>query len=62
MYEPNEEDIEKQKSILEEEREPFIVRFYFNNKSTLYGFVAYGRTGINQYGLNIIAAGVSALV
>lgn len=63
MYKPNDKDIEIQRSILlEEESEPFIIRFYFNNKSTLYGFVAYGETGFTQYGLDIMAAGVSALI
>ncbi|OWR32297.1 hypothetical protein CDO73_01425 [Saccharibacillus sp. O23] len=62
MYKPNDEDIEIQKSILEGEREPFIFRFYFNNKSILYGFVAKGETGFTQYGLDIIAAAVSALI
>ncbi|WP_052339908.1 ribosomal-processing cysteine protease Prp [Gorillibacterium massiliense] len=62
MYEPVEEEIDMQRSILGEEREPFLIRFYFNYKSTLYGFVANGETGFTQFGLDIIAAGVSALI
>ncbi len=62
MYEPNDDDIKIQRSILDDEREPFVIRFFFNNKNTIYGFVALGETGFTQYGLDIIAAGVSALI
>lgn len=62
MYKPSLQEIELQRSIIDEEREPFIIRFYYNDKSTLYGFVAKGETGFTQYGLDIIAAGVSALI
>lgn len=62
MNEPKDEEIEFQRLMLDEEREPFVIRFYFNNKSTLYGFIANGETGFTQYGLDIIAAGVSALI
>lgn len=45
MYEPNYEGIEKQRVILDDEREPFIIRSFFNSQSTLYGFVAFGEKG-----------------
>ncbi|WP_438449237.1 ribosomal-processing cysteine protease Prp [Gorillibacterium sp. sgz5001074] len=62
MYELHDEEIEIRSSILDEEREPFVIRFYFNNKSSICGFVARGETGFTQFGLDIIAAGVSALI
>ncbi|WP_171635655.1 ribosomal-processing cysteine protease Prp [Paenibacillus plantarum] len=58
-------EIEIQRSIIDyetEEYNPFVVTFYYNSKNILYGFVARGETGFTQYGLDIIAAGVSALV
>ncbi|MNC18385.1 hypothetical protein D3C75_662860 [compost metagenome] len=62
MNEPKSEEIEIQRLMLDDERDPFVIRFYFNNKSSLYGFIANGETGFTQYGLDIIAAGVSALI
>lgn len=62
MYEPNDEDIHIQRVILDEDSRPFIIRLYYNTKGTLFGFIAYGETGFTQYGLDIIAAGVSALI
>jgi len=62
MYEPNREDIEIQKEMMDEEREPFVITFFYNHKSSLYGFNARGETGFVKYGLDIVAAGVSALI
>lgn len=54
--------IEIQKEIMEEESyNPFIIEFYYNHKGILFGFKAVGETGFSQYGLDIVAAGVSAL-
>ncbi|NEN87381.1 ribosomal-processing cysteine protease Prp [Paenibacillus elgii] len=56
-------NIEIQKEIMEEESyNPFIIEFYYNHKGTLFGFKAAGETGFSQYGLYIVAAGVSALI
>ncbi|AJY76191.1 ribosomal-processing cysteine protease Prp [Paenibacillus beijingensis] len=58
-------EIEIQRSIIDyesEEYNPFVITFYYNNKDILYGFVARGETGFTQYGLDIVAAGVSSLV
>lgn len=57
------QDIDFQRELLEDgEYDPFVITFYLNNKSTLYGFSASGETGFMQYGLDIIAAGVSVLI
>jgi hypothetical protein len=54
--------IEFQRAILdEEERDPFVVTFVINSGKEICGFVAKGTTGFVQYGLDIIAAGVSSL-
>ncbi|GMX65509.1 hypothetical protein Elgi_47800 [Paenibacillus elgii] len=54
--------IEIQKEIIEEESyNPFEIEFYYNHKGILFGFKAVGETGFSQYGLDIVAAGVSAL-
>lgn len=50
------------KQIHDDSYEPFKIIFYFNNKEVLYGFTASGETGFSQYGFDIIAAAVSALV
>lgn len=61
-YELNEDYIDLQKRIMgEEDYDPFVITFYFNSRNILYGFVAKGSTGFVKYGLDIIAAGVSAL-
>ncbi|MGZ7440817.1 ribosomal-processing cysteine protease Prp [Paenibacillus sp. TH7-28] len=58
------EEIELQRRIMdnEEHYDPFVITFLFNSRSILYGFTAKGSTGFVQYGLDIIAAGVSALI
>lgn len=45
----------------DEEYDPFIITFYYHT-DVLYGFIARGNTGFSQYGLDIVAAGVSALI
>lgn len=42
--------------------DPFKIEFYINSKGVIYGFNAIGETGFTQYGLDIIAAGVSTLI
>lgn len=61
MYTPDDEDLEFQKSILEEADNLLTVTFYYNTKSSLYGFVASGESRFESYGEDILAAGVSAL-
>lgn len=58
----HEKEIETQRTILDEEdRDPFIITFYINSQGNIFGFIAKGTTGFIQYGLDIIAAAVSAL-
>ena len=62
-YEVNQEEIEIQREVIgDDDYDPFVVTFYFNKRNVLYGFMAKGSTGFVQYGLDIIAAGVSALI
>jgi uncharacterized protein YsxB (DUF464 family) len=62
MYEELDDEIERQLKNFDESYEPFKVTFLYNHKNLLYGFIAKGETGFTQYGLDIIAAGVSSLV
>jgi uncharacterized protein len=43
------------------EYDPFVITFYYHS-DVLYGFIAQGSTGFSHYGLDIVAAGVSALI
>ncbi|MET3287609.1 UNVERIFIED_CONTAM: uncharacterized protein YsxB (DUF464 family) [Brevibacillus sp. OAP136] len=55
--------INYQRKLLQEDQyDPFKITFYLNNKGVLYGFTALGETGFVRYGLDIVAAGVSALI
>ncbi|MFD0680360.1 MULTISPECIES: ribosomal-processing cysteine protease Prp [unclassified Paenibacillus] len=55
-------EIESLSAIIDdEERDPFIITFYINSKRVIFGFTAKGATGFTNYGLDIIAAAISAL-
>jgi uncharacterized protein len=56
-------EIEIQREIIDQDiYDPFKIEFYVNNNGVIYGFNAMGETGFTQYGLDIVAAGVSTLV
>ncbi|WP_248924053.1 ribosomal-processing cysteine protease Prp [Paenibacillus hamazuiensis] len=56
-------EIDFQRRIISDEGyEPFKIVFYYNGKNVLFGFNAHGETGFSQYGLDIVAAGVSTLI
>lgn len=46
----------------EDNPNPFVIRFYYNRKMTLCGFIAQGIIHSAPFGQDIVAAGVSALV
>ncbi|CAM3545413.1 MULTISPECIES: ribosomal-processing cysteine protease Prp [Saccharibacillus] len=62
MYEPDEQELEFQKSILDEVDHSLTVTFFYNEKRALYGFVASGTSQFDAYGEDILSAGVSALI